>query len=289
MPGASHRIILSHDSLDGIMVADAVKFEVIDDLPSVVADAVKLVPNGGESVTYIHSDHLGAPTLMTDASRSVVWDRTQLPFGSEDSLTGSAANGNRFPGQREEAETGLYYNYFRDYDPTTGRYLQSDPIGLNGGINTYGYTGGNPVNYVDPDGLSRMQAAKRRGEALRKLFNHAPRIYEQCKTWIKDWFKKSDNNDGPLLPDEAWSRNAPHQVSPGTPSIKHDKYNPKTGKTETSEVEYDQYGRQTKRTDYTDHGYGDNNAAEYHSDPHTHTYEYGPAYGFKGRGTRKNQ
>ncbi|MEP4189701.1 MAG: RHS repeat-associated core domain-containing protein, partial [Sneathiella sp.] len=152
VPGAGHKIVLSHDSLDGLMVADAVKFEVIDDLPSVVADAVKLISNDGEAVNYVHSDHLGAPTLMTDASRSVVWDRTQLPFGSEDSLTGSAANDNRFPGQREEAETGLHYNYFRDYDPTTGRYLQSDPIGLNGGINTYGYTGGNPVNYADPEG-----------------------------------------------------------------------------------------------------------------------------------------
>ncbi|MEP4189703.1 MAG: RHS repeat-associated core domain-containing protein [Sneathiella sp.] len=142
-PGASHKIVLSHDSLDGLMVAGA----------------VKLVSNDGESVTYVHSDHLGAPTLMTDQSRSVVWDRTQLPFGSEDSLTGSAANDNRFPGQREELETGLHYNYFRDYDPTTGRYLQSDPIGLEGGINTYGYVNGNPVNYVDPKGESALAGA----------------------------------------------------------------------------------------------------------------------------------
>ena len=111
---------------------------MIDDLPSVFADAVKLVSNDGEAIHYVHSDHLGTPTLMTDASRSVVWDRTARPFGEEDSLTGSAANDNRFPGQREEAETGLYYNYFRDYDPTTGRYLQSDPIGLEGGSTPMG-------------------------------------------------------------------------------------------------------------------------------------------------------
>ncbi len=68
---------------------------------------------------------------MTDGSRSVVWDRTQLPFGSEDTLTGSAANDNRFPDQREEAEIGLCYNFFRDYDSTRGRYLSPGRVFQN--------------------------------------------------------------------------------------------------------------------------------------------------------------
>jgi len=157
-PGLGHKIVLSNDSLDGLMAADAIRFEVIDDLPAVVADAIKLVSNDGEDLTYVHADHLGAPQKMTDKDRSVVWDVSFLPFGEEDSIIGSAANDNRFPGQRLSSETGLHYNYFRDYDPTTGRYLQSDPIGLAGGINTYGYVSGNPVNYTDPEGLWSPEA-----------------------------------------------------------------------------------------------------------------------------------
>ena len=58
----------------------------------------------------------------------------------------------RFPGQNYDAETGTHYNYFRDYDPTIGRYEQSDPIGLQGGLNTYVYVANDPVELTDPRG-----------------------------------------------------------------------------------------------------------------------------------------
>lgn len=106
-----------------------------------------------EGIFYISPDHLGAPHQITNPSKQVVWLWDHDPFGNGEP-TGSIDYNLRFPGQYRDAETGLHYNYFRDYDPELGRYIQSDPIGLIGGINTYAYSEGNPVSWVDPFGLA---------------------------------------------------------------------------------------------------------------------------------------
>jgi RHS repeat-associated protein len=117
---------------------------------------------GGVDVYYIHSDHLNAPRLITDASNAVRWRWDADPFGAgvvSDNPSGAGAFifNLRFPGQIYFAETGLHYNYYRDaYDPVTGRYTQSDPSGLRGGLNTYGYVHGNPLRFVDPLGLESL-------------------------------------------------------------------------------------------------------------------------------------
>jgi RHS repeat-associated protein len=86
-----------------------------------------------------------------------VWQWDHDPFGNG-LPTGTFSYNLRFPGQFYDRNTRLHYNYFRDYDPRTGRYIESDPIGLGGGINTYHYVGGNPLRNIDPKGLDNIDA-----------------------------------------------------------------------------------------------------------------------------------
>lgn len=112
-----------------------------------------VIDSGG--VSYVHNDHLSTAQKMTDgATGAVVWDASYRPFGEVTVTTAAASLNQRFPGQYADAETGYSDNWNRTYDPSLGRYLQSDPIGLEGGLNTYGYVSGNPVGGIDPWGLT---------------------------------------------------------------------------------------------------------------------------------------
>lgn len=104
-------------------------------------------------IYFVHSDHLGTPQKLTDESGAVVWSADYQPFGDVSLQASTVISNIRFPGQYFDAETGLHYNYFRNYEPTTGRYLESDPIGLLAGFNTYAYVHNDPLNYTDPYGL----------------------------------------------------------------------------------------------------------------------------------------
>ena len=105
------------------------------------------------SSNFLHIHKINDAAGENDnASGALVWDRVATPFGVEVQTTGSLTQNVRFPGQYKDDETALFQNWNRDYDPLLGRYVQSDPIGLMGGVNTYAYVEGNALRLIDPTG-----------------------------------------------------------------------------------------------------------------------------------------
>jgi RHS repeat-associated protein len=109
----------------------------------------------GKPPSYIAPDQLGAPHQIANSARTTIWHWDHDPFGNG-APTGSLTYNLRFPGQYFDTETGLHYNTSRDYDPTTGRYTESDSIGLAGGVNTYAYVGASPVSFSDALGANKF-------------------------------------------------------------------------------------------------------------------------------------
>lgn len=109
-------------------------------------------------IVYLHPDHMNTPRLATN-QKTLVWSWNSDAYGFASPNEDMDGDGNathiplRLPGQLYDEDTRLYYNYFRDYDADLGRYVQTDPIGLNGGVNTYVYVAGNPLRYSDFFGL----------------------------------------------------------------------------------------------------------------------------------------
>jgi len=135
--------------------------------------------NSASPLHTIESDHMGTPRVVIEQDRNLAvwtWPITGEAFGNTQPNEDPDGDGKnftldmRFPGQRYDSASGLHYNYFRDYEPGTGRYTQSDPIGLTGGLATYSYVSGNPLIYFDADGLAKFGRGGRSGRGER---NHA--------------------------------------------------------------------------------------------------------------------
>ena len=151
-----------HYGLNGELLAETtntgtlIRAYVYDD----EAPIAQVTKGTTDTLVHLHADPLGTPRIGTDPARSTVWRYDGNAFG--DTLPNEDPDGNRkkttvnlrFPGQYYDQETGLHYNWHRYYDPRIGRYITSDPVGLEGGLNTYAYVSGNPLRYFDPNGLA---------------------------------------------------------------------------------------------------------------------------------------
>jgi RHS repeat-associated protein len=134
------------------------------------------------SYYWYQNDHLGTPLKLIDSHGNVVWEAVYEAFGKAQVDIALVSNNLRFPGQYFDEETGLHYNFFRDYDPKLGRYIKSDPIGLGGGINTYVYASNNSVSFVDFLGL-----------AYSPIGEHGYNCRPSIAPWTKEWCDKLKN------------------------------------------------------------------------------------------------
>ena len=152
-------------------------------------------------VYFIHADHLDTPRVVVDRDNKLRWRWMAEPFGTTAPETNPGGLGAftvnlRLPGQYADVETGLNYNMARDYDSSLGRYIQSDPIGLKGGINTYGYVAGNPLSYVDPNGQQVAQVVTFIPVIIIGCY-----LTPACRDWANNTFNQS--NDWPDI-DRSW-------------------------------------------------------------------------------------
>lgn len=124
---------------------------------------INVTATGVPELAYVQPDHLGTPRVVIDPVRNVAiweWSNKSEVFGNQIPSVDPDGDGVafelalRFPGQQATDASGLFYNYFRDYDPASARYVESDPVGLNAGVSTYGYVISNPTRFTDPLGLT---------------------------------------------------------------------------------------------------------------------------------------
>jgi RHS repeat-associated protein len=137
-------------------------------IPGSFLPLARVVRNGEgpARIESYHVDYLGTPREVTGEKGELVWEANYDVYGRAEAPKGEVAQPIRFQGQYEDVETGLHYNRFRYYDSESGRYVNKDPIGLAGGLNPYEYTH-NPINWVDPLGLSPSRRTPPEGRAER--------------------------------------------------------------------------------------------------------------------------
>jgi RHS repeat-associated protein len=167
----------------------------LDDTPVAVLKPATS-PHGGQAIAasgsapalrayFVHPDHLDTPRVIVNAANQTVWRWDSAPYGDtaadeNPNALGEFSYSLRLPGQQYDGESGQHYNYFRDYEAATGRYVQSDPIGLDDGPNTFGYVRSGPLGSFDPDGeaiRNKVEGDRREREA----FDELQQMYPCCQ------------------------------------------------------------------------------------------------------------
>lgn len=151
---SSTTLHMVHD-LDGNVIAEYdASGALITEYVWVEGRPLAMVADAGTApvLYYVLTDQLERPVMMTDRDRNVVWQASYLPYGEVRSISGTATLNQRFPGQWFQIETGLAYNWHRHYDPSVGRYVQPDPLGMPDGPSRWVYVNNSPLMKVDPTG-----------------------------------------------------------------------------------------------------------------------------------------
>jgi RHS repeat-associated protein len=268
------------------------------------------------SLYNVSTDQIGAPRVITRQSDEAIvwrWDSAEA-FGAtapdqNPSSLGTFSFNQRFPGQVFDAESGLFQNWNREYNPRIGRYMQSDPIGLKGGINTYGYVDGNPNSFTDPSGLVPAAAgllclvpgvgwvscatvatgAVVVGGTYLLIRNYGPAIAsatsqacEATYNGIRNWMTSEKADGGNKFPDRPLPRDKhgnpiPYPEASG-PHTQLGQKDGRNGKYDQAR-EFDANGKPVRDIDFTDHGRPGN-----HPSPHQHDYLPNPTGGTPQRG-----
>ena len=297
----------------------------VADVPVAV---IKYAKSGGKTATwtarlsFVYADRLGTPRVIvrnTDQAIQWRWD-TAEPFGAtppNENPAGLGAFGfsQRFPGQVFDSETGNFYNWHRDYSARLGRYLQSDPIGLAGGINTYAYVGGSPLGGVDPSGQQAMPAPmpgiggflvpphatpgtkenRQLQDVTHRAIREAAGFLQRCRDNLKglrdrmfsDGAEDGANQDqgnrfpGRPLPRDKHGNPIPDAEAEG-PHSQLGQTDGRNGKYDQAR-EFDANGKPVRDIDFTDHG-----RPRQHANPHQHEYIPNGTGGTPRRGPGKS-
>jgi len=159
---------------------------------------IGIIRNG--TLYYVHDDHLGRPEQVTNSAGTIVWQAQNLPYSRNVTTNTFGGLNIGFPGQYFDSESNLYYNLNRYYDPSMGRYLESDPAGLMGGVNTYIYADENPLSLIDLNGLDTYVVSR----DLSAFGTSARPLWDP----LTHTFTFSTNTDGSIASTYSWGNAA---------------------------------------------------------------------------------